>query len=197
MRYSLKNKRDQEAFERACQALARLGRLDQQGQCELMYFDESGFSPNPPLQYSWTPVGQTRQVAPQSHRQRVNILGALRQGGQLVWRTVCGSTKREDVVAFFDEMAEQPHAAPRIVVLDNAAIHKGEVMEEKRTAWANKGLHLFYLPPYSPELNRIEILWKQAKYHWRRLVSLNGTVLLDEIASLMRGFGTAFTINFA
>ncbi len=25
---------------------------------------------------------------------------------------------------------------------------------------------LLFLPPYSPELNLIEILWKQAKYHW-------------------------------
>ncbi|RZF23460.1 hypothetical protein EVC45_44425 [Paraburkholderia sp. UYCP14C] len=30
---------------------------------------------------------------------------------------------------------------------------------------------LFYLPPYSPELNLIEIVWKHAKYHWRRFVN--------------------------
>jgi transposase len=30
---------------------------------------------------------------------------------------------------------------------------------------------LFYLPPHSPELNLIEIVWKHAKYHWRRFVT--------------------------
>ncbi|WP_370663455.1 transposase [Massilia rhizosphaerae] len=31
-------------------------------------------------------------------------------------------------------------------------------------------MHLSYLPPYSPELNRIEIMWTHAKYFWRRFV---------------------------
>ncbi|PKB13779.1 DDE superfamily endonuclease [Janthinobacterium sp. 64] len=59
-----------------------------------------------------------------------------------------------------------------------------------------QGLFLYYLPPYSPELNRIEILWKQAKYFWRRFAGLKGSELLSEVESLMKGFGTAFTINF-
>ena len=86
---------------------------------------------------------------------------------------------------------------PRIVVLDNASFHKGDSMDKRRRKWMGQGLFLYYLPPYSPELNRIEILWKQAKYFWRRFVSLKGGELLDEIESLMKGFGTVFTINFA
>ena len=59
-----------------------------------------------------------------------------------------------------------------------------------------QGLFLYYFPPYNPELNRIEILWKQGKYFWRRFVGLKGRELLTEVESLMKGFGTAFTINF-
>jgi len=47
---------------------------------------------------------------------------------------------------------------PHIVLLDNAAIHKGEELKKHRRRWAKQGLHLNYLLPYSPELNRIEIL---------------------------------------
>jgi len=57
-------------------------------------------------------------------------------------------------------------------------------------------LCLYYLPPYSPELNRIEILWKHAKYFWRRFASFNGPDLLADIQSLMKGFGSEFTVNF-
>jgi hypothetical protein len=32
---------------------------------------------------------------------------------------------------------------------------------------------------------------------WRRFVAVNGADLLNEIQSLMKGFGTEFTINFA
>jgi transposase len=104
---------------------------------------------------------------------------------------------RDDVIGFFDELVAQAHAVPRIVVLDNASFHKGKPMEKRRRKWMAQGLLLYYLPSYSPELNRIEILWKQAKYFWRRYISLKGQELVDEIESLMKGFGTAFTINFA
>ena len=38
------------------------------------------------------------------------------------------------------------------------ALHKGEAMDSKRRQWAAQGLYLYYLPPYSLELNRIELL---------------------------------------
>ena len=46
------------------------------------------------------------------------------------------------------------------------------------------GLFLYYLPSYSPELNRTEIPWKQAQYFWRRFVALQGRELLDQVQSL-------------
>jgi len=61
---------------------------------------------------------------------------------------------------------------------------------------AKHGLYLYYLPPYSLELNRLEILWKHAKYFWCRFIARNGADSLDEVQSLMRGFGSKFTINF-
>ena len=75
-RYSLK-KRNQEAFDRAGKVIGALGRFDREHRCELLYFDESGFSPNPPVQYGWSRIGQTRSVEPLAHRQRVNVLGVL------------------------------------------------------------------------------------------------------------------------
>jgi hypothetical protein len=46
------------------------------------------------------------------------------------------------------------------------------------------------------ELNRIEILWKHAKYFWRQFASVNGADLPAEVQSLMKGFGSEFTVNF-
>jgi transposase len=138
-----------------------------------------------------------RSVEPQAHRQRVNVLGALRQDGKLVWYTQQRPTVRNDVIAFLDRMTQAPHSNPRIVVIDNAALHKGEAMDSKRQQWAAQGLYLYYLPSYSPELNRIEILWKQANYYWRRFCSLKGAELLNEVNSIFNAFGIKFTINFA
>ena len=84
------------------------------------------------MQYGWTKIGQTRSVEPLAHRQRVNVLGALRHDGQLIWTTQQRPTTRDDVIAFFDQVAGQPHSVPRIVLIDNAGIHKGEAMDKKR-----------------------------------------------------------------
>lgn len=176
--------------------IASLGQLAQEGQCDLMYLDESGFSPNPPVQYGWTRIGQQRCVTPESHGQRVNVLGALHHGGELVWEILQHATTRCDVIAFIEELADMPHTVPRIVILDNASFHRGDIMESKRRQWQDKALYLYYLPPYSPELNRIEILWKQAKYFWRQCMTFRGNALLKEIESLMKNFGKEFTINF-
>lgn len=196
-RLSLKGQRDEVDFERAQGTLASLRAMARAGQCELLYFDEAGFGPNPPLQYGWMPMGQTRAARAGTHEQRINVLGALRHDHSLVWRLHDQRTTREEVMAFFDEFANQPHSIPRIVVLDNAGIHKGEPMRDRCRQWEQQGLYLYYLPPYSPELNRIEILWKQAKYFWRSFRYLVGDSLRDEVRCIMENYGKAFTVNFA
>ncbi len=70
-------------------------------------------------------------------------------------------------------------------------------MRDRCRQWQQQGLYLYYLPPYSPELNRIEILWKQAKYFWRSLRYLVGDSLGDEVRYIMKNYRKAFTVNFA
>jgi len=113
------------------------------------------------------------------------MLGALRHDRSLVWRMHDQRTTREDVMAFLDELADQPHRVPRVVVLDNTSIHKGEPMRDRHRQSEQQGLHLYYLPQYSPKLNRIEILWKQAKYFWRSFGYLKGDSLRDEVRSIV------------
>jgi hypothetical protein len=47
---------------------------------------------------------------------------------------------REDVLAFFENLATQSHWVLCIVILHNAAIDKGDIMEKHRRRWAKKGL---------------------------------------------------------
>ena len=55
-----------------------------------------------------------------------------------------------------------------VVVLDNARVHTSKRFQEHRDVWEKRGLFIFYLPPYSPHLNLIEILWRKLKYEWLR-----------------------------
>ncbi|WP_375542632.1 transposase [Paraburkholderia sp. CNPSo 3272] len=56
---------------------------------------------------------------------------------------------------------------------------------------------LFYLPPYSPELNLIKIVWKHFKYHWRRFVIWIQETIDAELADLLNGYRTKFQVNFS
>ncbi|MBK3823988.1 hypothetical protein G3A41_37985 [Paraburkholderia aspalathi] len=84
-----------------------------------------------------------------------------------------------------------------VVVLDNASIHHNIDQETIDRWFLNHRMVLFYLPPYSPELNLIEIVWKHAKYHWRRFVTWTKETIDAEIAKLLSGYGSEFEIRFA
>jgi hypothetical protein len=54
----------------------------------------------------------------------------LRHDGQLTWTTQQRPTTRDDVIALFDQIALQSHTVPRIVLINNTGIHKGDLMEK-------------------------------------------------------------------
>lgn len=51
----------------------------------------------------------------------------------------------------------------RVIVQDNGSIHLSKYTREHWEAWRGKGLHLFFLPPYCSEMNRIELEWLHLK----------------------------------
>ena len=53
---------------------------------------------------------------------------------------------------------------PRVVVLDNAGLHTSHVIRRARRDLAVAGVYLYFLPPYAPELNEIEPVFRQVKY---------------------------------
>lgn len=57
---------------------------------------------------------------------------------------------------------------PTVVILDNAKIHHSKLFKSWMPYWQSRGLYFFYLPPYSPQLNIIEILWRHIKQRWLR-----------------------------
>ena len=86
---------------------------------------------------------------------------------------------------------------PTYVVLDNAKIHHAQLIQERITVWQNRGLYLFFLPPYSPELNIAETLWRQLKGGWLRPEDyLENETLAYALNRCMANIGTNLTINF-
>lgn len=132
----------------------------------MAYLDECGFSPSQPVSYSWMLPGQPKLV-PYEHPQgrRVNAIGVLMPFGEqpaLWWDTVGRTLKAEDVVTIIEAIPRGP--GELLVVLDNASIHQSHILQEARRRWQETGIRLYYLPPYSPELNRIESFFGVIKH---------------------------------
>lgn len=82
----------------------------------------------------------------------------------LTWWATDRPWTGEDLVAFLRHALPPDRGLPRVVVLDNASIHRGEKVREARPDLLQQNLHLWYLPAYSPELNDIEHTFRKAKH---------------------------------
>jgi transposase len=124
----------------------------------MAYLDECGFSPSQPVSYSWMLPGQ-RKLVPYEYPQgrRVNALGVLLPYGDqptLWWDTVARTLTAHDVLTIIEAIPRGP--GELVVVLDNASLHRNQTLDAAAPRLQEQGIRLYYLPPYSSELNRIE-----------------------------------------
>jgi transposase len=163
---TLKHKQDPARAQRAGRILANLKAKAAAGEVTLYYLDECGFSPTLPAGYSWTLPGHRKLVryeAPQGRR--VNALAAYRPFGRSPRLEVFTAERTWDSYDLLGFLGALPWSrAPRVVVLDNASFHTSKVVRRARHRLAASGIYLYFLPPYSPELNLVESVFRQVKH---------------------------------
>ncbi len=99
---------------------------------------------------------------------RVNMISALCNGKLFASFTIEGTCNRI-VFETWLETCLIPSLKPgQIVIADNATFHKGGRIKELIEA---AGCQLKYLPPYSPDLNKIERCWSWLKSRIRKKIS--------------------------
>lgn len=178
-RRSLKQKRDEKAFQIARDELAE---LLEEPDLNVVYFDESGFSLKGVVPYGWQPQGQRAEIpVTGAHGSNIQVLGFESQAGEVEAYLHRGYVTTETVIAVFDSYSEQLDRMT-VVVLDNASCHTSSAFQSQLEVWAKRGLLVYHLSPYSPELNAIEGFWKKLKYQlmpvtaWDRFINLLGTL---------------------
>jgi putative transposase len=164
---TVKHKQDPAKAARAEAVLGNLLDRAEAGLLDLLYLDECGFAPSLPTGYSWSLPGQRKRVCyeyPQGRR--VNVLATYRPFGdspRLAATAFERTLNSEDLLEYLRGLPEA--RVPRVVVLDNAGLHVSKAVKARRKELARRGIFLYFLPPYSPELNRIEPVFKQVKHH--------------------------------
>lgn len=125
VRKSLKNKRNEEQFQKVKEEIQILKQDEKDGLIDLCYFDESGFSLVPEVPYAWQDKG-TQICLPSSKSKRINVLGFMNKDSSLTSFVFESSVTSEVVVACFDSFIESI-IKPTIVIIDNASIHHSQL----------------------------------------------------------------------
>lgn len=198
MRRGLRSLRDEDEFRAAEAELAQLRAesLLPGSEFDLWYFDEAGFTLQPSIPYAWQLVGQRLELA-SAHGKRQNVLGFFNLHHQFHSFAFEGAIDTHVVAHCFD-LFSQRRKRPALVLIDNAPIHTSEDFAEEIERWQQEDLSVKYLPPYCPELNLIEILWRKIKYEWLPLDAYQSfKTMTESLFGVIRGIGAKYRITFA
>lgn len=115
--------------------------------------------------YGWIRRGQDKQIETTASRTRVNILGSLNLETMKVTTTDHETVNSHSLRQHFKILRQKyPKAAKIHLILDRGPYNKSK---ETKQAAKEFGVKLHFLPPYSPNLNPIERLWKVMNEHAR------------------------------
>jgi transposase len=154
----------------------------------LVFIDESGCNVAMTPMYAWAPKGQRAcDDKPASWGQNVSVIGAIRHDRVLCHRSYFGAVNTERFLEFSAKTLAPRLRTNDVVILDNLQPHKHP---EVRAIVEAQGASLLLLPPYSPDLNPIELLWSFVKHRLRRLKSRTVETLLASIRSSLRRIPT-------
>lgn len=102
---------------------------------------------------------------PRNRGRVTTLLGAMAVTGVIAMATIDAATNGEVFLAFVEQVLVPSLEPGDVVVMDNLAAHK---LRAVRAAIEAIDARVMFLPPYSPDLNPIELLWSWLKARLRR-----------------------------
>ena len=134
---------------------------------QLIFIDETGCNVKLTPEYGWAIRGE-RLVdrRPACRGKNLSVVGAIREDRVLCHEKFEGALNGDRWLHFVAKTLV-PHLYPGdIVVVDNLRVHKNP---DAIALIEAEGATLKFLPPYSPDMNPIELCWSFLKHHLRRL----------------------------
>lgn len=131
-----------------------------------MYVDEAGADNTEDYAYGWCAASERFYAVKLGHRtQRISMIAAWCNRRVLAPLTFEGYCNTALVEAWVEQFLVPALKPGQVVVIDNASFHKSlttrQLIEKAKCK-------LLFLPPYSPDLNKIEKFWARLKHHLRK-----------------------------
>jgi transposase len=166
-----------------------------------VFLDETWIKTNMAPLRGWGARGRRLPgFAPHGRWRTLTFVAALRRDGLVAPCVFDGPINGQCFRAYVDQLLVPALKPGDIVVMDNLGSHKAKAI---RQAIHAAGARLWFLPPYSPDLNPIEQTFAKVKHWmrmaqrrthedtWRHLGHLVDTISPDECANYFRNAGYA------
>lgn len=123
---------------------------------DIYWGDETGIDNTSNFERGFVPKGQPPILPVETKRERLNMILAITNKGSVRFMIYEQTMTRQILLDFLRRLVKN---APRkiFLILDNLRVHHGKIV----AAWLAKNMdkiEVFFLPPYSPEINSDEYL---------------------------------------
>jgi transposase len=150
---------------------------------KLVFIDESGAKTNMTRLYGRAKQGQrTVDDTPSGHWYTTTMISSMRLDGSTACMVVDGATNKDVFQAYVQHILLPTLKTGDIVVMDNLSAHKNQKV---RDLIESVGAQLWFLPPYSPDLNPIEKMWSKIKSILRTIKARTKESLINAVAKAL------------
>lgn len=166
-----------------------------QGHIDIYYGDESKVCEQGYVPYGWQFKEETVSIEV-TKGSGINIFGLICRQNQFRYAFSRESIRADFIVEQLEKLSFEI-SKPTIVVLDNAKVHVAAKLKQRFKYWQQRGLFIFYLPPYCPHLNICERVWKELKARWLKPQDyLTADTLFYAVSMILAAIGKQLTINY-
>lgn len=130
---------------------------------------------------------------PHGHWMTTTLVAALDRGGVRCSMVNDGAINQDSFTAFVEQVLRPTLRGGEIVVMDNLSSHKGPRVRELIEGC---GAEVLYLPPYSPDLNPIELSFSKIKQLLRGLACRTRDALWKAMQSVLDAVTPTDAANF-
>jgi transposase len=153
---------------------------------KLVFIDETCTSTDMVRQHGRSSRGERLiGYAPEGHRKTITFVAGLRQSEMTAPGVIDGAMNGPMFVGYVEQVLVPTLKRGDIVVMDNLSVHKVSGVREAIEA---AGAHVLYLPPYSPDLNPIEMAFSKLKALLRKAAERTIPGLIRLIGRLLKKF---------
>lgn len=159
-----------------------------------MFLDETGAKTNMTRMRGRVQGGQRLvDSAPSGHWATTTLLSSVRLDASTAAMVIEGATDAEVFLQYAKQVLAPSLRPGDIVVMDNLSPHK---MPAVIAAIEACGASVWFLPPYSPDLNPIEKMWSKVKAFLRKTKARTQDTLIDAIRDALRAVTASDTLGW-